>query len=773
MKKSLLVIGVLLMAVAVFCVASAPAVSAAPAQAPAAAVTPVATLEPETCVICHKASGASHETYYDQLYQDGVIKVTDLKYSFTAPDTTVVTFKMTKNGAPFNGKDADNLAIYFVPFDGKNFQFADGSPRLSLKGKLTYDAGTTTSTLVALKPTDTGYIKYTDVSAVNGVIAVYGTDEIVGSLPVRVSQGKYPYAALLQTGKGVTYTSVANNDGCVKCHSDPYLKHGYIYAEVGKDPKTDFITCKVCHLDNGPGGHFEWQLSADDPEKAAAYNAGEGTYKLTEAETAKYSYPTRLMNDVHMSHAMEFPYPQSMANCTTCHEGKLDKVLTDANFKYDTCRSCHPQTGSKGPGFDTTQRALATIMPAAIHKSLGADLTKVDCSGCHKAGGSAKTFKQIHTGYDQTIYTADGVKYSSVITVSVDKAAYDSKTNIITIDFSAHQDKAPADLKTATITPTLLVGLYGWETKDFIIGPHERLIDDNKDGKLDSKDGRNLESVIGTTDNPRVKTVSAANGKWSVTVDLTAWKDLLANGSVKRVEIGVMPNLTVKGTMLALNAPSRTFNLGTNKFDDKFYAPIIKIADGCNTCHDALATTFHTPDRGGNMVVCRLCHITKAGGSHLEMQSRSLDSYVHAIHSGQAFDIGTINFADPAAKMKYTTDTELPFPKHGITNCEACHTKGSYDVPTQSQSLPGLLSASATVTSTTRAMGVVPSYVTGPATRVCGSCHRATAINEDDFGKLTVLNLHFKHGGYLIDAGKTPDATLLDVINQTMAIFGK
>ncbi len=53
------------------------------------------------------------------------------------------------------------------------------------------------------------------------------------------------------------------------------------------------------------------------------------------------------MNDVHMSHAMEFPYPQSMANCVTCHEGKLDTVLADANFTVATCKSCHPVTGAK------------------------------------------------------------------------------------------------------------------------------------------------------------------------------------------------------------------------------------------------------------------------------------------------------------------------------------------------------------------------------------------------------------------------------------------
>ena len=46
----------------------------------------------------------------------------------------------------------------------------------------------------------------------------------------------------------------------------------------------------------------------------------------------------------------------------------------------------------------------------------------------------------------------------------------------------------------ANITPTVMVGLYGWDTKDFIVGPHERLTDDNGDGKIDSDDQRTLES---------------------------------------------------------------------------------------------------------------------------------------------------------------------------------------------------------------------------------------------------------------------------------------
>jgi len=49
------------------------------------------------------------------------------------------------------------------------------------------------------------------------------------------------------------------------------------------------------------------------------------------------------------------------------------------------------------------------------------------------------------------------------------------------------------------------------------------------------------------------------------------------------------------------------------------------------------------------VVACRVCHTTLNGGSHLEMQSRSIDSYVHAIHSFQAFDVKNVDFSNPIA----------------------------------------------------------------------------------------------------------------------------
>lgn len=723
-------------------------------------------IQPESCATCHGGVGTDHQARYDQLYQDGVIKVTDVAYAFSSSpkDTIKVSFKMTKNGVPFDGRDADSMGISFVPYTGKSFE---AKARLSLAGTVTYDgAGKYTSTLVEKEAGASGYIDLTDVGKVSGLIVVYGRDETVGRIPgTRLDQNRYPFAALLETGNGVDYVSAANVKGCEKCHTTPYLKHSYIYAQVNHDATNDFYTCKACHLDNGSGSHFEWQMLKDDPAFAADYLAHQTP--LSAEQKTEYAYKTRLMNDVHMSHAMEFPYPQSMSNCVTCHEGKLDKILTDDNFTVETCKSCHVIDGSKDYGTDGL--ALKTILPSAIHG--GMDLNTSDCNNCHAAGKGAPVFGTIHNGYDKAIYTANGKKYSDAVTVKIDSASFAS--NKLTIKFSAAQSP-DLGLNIANIKPTLLVGLYGYDTKDYIVGPHERLIDDNGDKVVDSKDARLLEAVLGT-EHPRIKTVSAAGGKWEVTADLSNWADLINKGTVKRVEIGVLPTLAnADKVTVALNAPSRTFDLTKNTFYDKFYSPIVKVSGGCNNCHEALATTFHTPDRGGNIVICRLCHTPKTGGSHLEVQSRSIDSYVHAIHSFQAFDIGDVKFSDPVEALHYEEHITFPYPKHASTDCESCHVAGTNNVPDQSKSLPGILSKSDPVEGLDRDIKDVPSYVTGPASRACGGCHRAVLINEDKASELISFLQHTKQGGYLIadgTGGKNASSILDTVIEKIMAYF--
>jgi OmcA/MtrC family decaheme c-type cytochrome len=241
------------------------------------------------------------------------------------------------------------------------------------------------------------------------------------------------------------------------------------------------------------------------------------------------------------------------------------------------------------------------------------------------------------------------------------------------------------------------------------------------------------------------------------------------------LEVGEFP--------VALNAKSQTVELPSGApVDDYFKAEnaVVDVAK-CNLCHDALGTTFHSASYGSDIVACRSCHVTTSGGGHLEMQSRGIDSYIHAIHKFQAFDIQNIHFDDPVEAERYELHIGHVFPNFTIKNCEACHVTSSntvavtYNVPNQAESVAGLESASATITGTTREIGGVPQYVVGPANRACGGCHRAELIKLDDADGLLAFNAHTNMGGYTIEnppvSEEEPVQYVYQMIEKIMSFF--
>jgi hypothetical protein len=85
--------------------------------------------------------------------------------------------------------------------------------------------------------------------------------------------------------------------------------------------------------------------------------------------------------------------------------------------------------------------------------------------------------------------------------------------------------------------------------------------------------------------------------------------------------------------------------------------------------------------------------------------------------------------------------------------------------------MPGLLSASDVLQGKDRTIADVPSYVTGPATRACGGCHRAELIKEDNAQGLALFNQHTAQYGYMIEPSEEPVDTLTTVFDQIMALF--
>jgi hypothetical protein len=180
----------------------------------------------------------------------------------------------------------------------------------------------------------------------------------------------------------------------------------------------------------------------------------------------------------------------------------------------------------------------------------------------------------------------------------------------------------------------------------------------------------------------------------------------------------------------------------------------------------------------------------------MEMAGRSIDSYIHTIHSFQAFDVedvftGEDANGDPVPAYdqvftkRYDAHIKHRFPHFTITNCEACHVAGTFNVPDQAKSMPGVLATSdAPLTwygvdagtgvpfedTAGRNIGTVPEFVTGPASRACGACHRSEWIKDDVAGDLASFNAHTDSFGTLAE-NDDADSVLFGIIDDIMSLF--
>jgi len=769
----------------------------------------------ESCTTCHADVGVDeHQALYDKYVDPSDLTMTFTSFT-TGPGTNAGTFAgtlnltITKGGQPFTG-DLSTLsqARFFVSeYDSVAdehiwaFKSLNDTTTMVAPGDFVI-----TEDNLDFDPTVNGqvygYIADTPLIERTGVGSEL-PDQTHVHLYDNVASAALAFGDAMATDPD-TYVSDANVGGCEKCHGAPYRKHGYREATVAGLP--DFASCKVCHNDDGNGNHIEWQYMVDAPLDWAT-----GV-----APTADYSYKRSVMNDTHMSHAMEFPYPQSMSNCSTCHGTLLDaggaaipgtdkvaQVIDNSNFTTEICQSCHAIQGidawpayTDGMGVDQDEGPYYQGLRAPPFDYLwqrGADLTFhdveafPDCQSCHGAG-IAPEFSAYHTGYDATIYDATGTKYADLHTVSIDQITLSG--DLLTVNFSSNN---------ANIVPELYVSFYGWDSKQFLVGSHER--DANVAACAGRRPGCKMEYVpesSGGDPNPLfAEDAASAPGAWMVTLDMAALQltktdtlpTLIANGDIKKAEITIAPELALGGSDVVLKAVDETFDLGSSTIVADYFkgANSTVEIDKCNVCHDALASSFHDGSgrAGDGIEVCKNCHTTTFGGSHVEMASRAIDSYTHAIHSFQDFDVGdTFETFDPVLAKRYDQHTKHVFPNFTVRRCEACHRAGTYDVPDQATSMPGLLSASDTVATwymldagglavedaSGRNIGTVPELVTGPASRACGGCHRARDINDDLAGSLASFNAHTESFGTL-EENDDDDAATFGIIDKIMSFF--
>jgi OmcA/MtrC family decaheme c-type cytochrome len=817
----------------------------------------------QDCGICHKPTGAEHQARYND-FADGInpastkFAVSNVTFTTAASATpnkfkATVTFNLTKAGSPCVAPaDLKQKTVYFVSYDATNKKFptpsykqtADVDPDGTIGGSNTSSLNFSLSSMTLANSSTCQYTVVKDGLASDPALAsvapnsfVYGYfgDANVPTLEGNVRPGGHynlmdnmiSFAKIVNGTIG--YTSTATVSGCEKCHGAPYSKHGYRQATVAG--LNDFVACKACHTDFRRGTDAGWYLNVDNPTKAA-------TTGLDAAAKLQYAYTANVMQDTHNSHAMEFAYPQTMANCVTCHEGKLDLILTDANFNGVVCKSCHATTNTvdllkRAPSFAGktaspwggtafTSANLGTSLAYhafnwvdvydAQHNLVGPAGTIKDgtvyrtCNYCHGDNVRNRTyaadhtftevdpatdptsgamdgkgaffsffgsptptyvplFKDIHSGkiasvYDQTT----GAKYLDTVTSKVDSIAVDTAAKTVTVQFSVAN--APAG---ATIVPTVVGALYGFNTKDFLVSGH------NSDANKKSI----LEFTSTSTSNFPARLNVTGSGPWTAVANLSdgATFPSFANGDSTKMELAFLPAVTLADgvTSIAISGISATIDLTVNgpgtPVANQVGKNIVSTA-GCNKCHEALGTEFHSPNYGSAGVVgCRVCHSIQNASSHLERQARNIDAFIHAAHSFEKMDLNgnsrsgipAINFLDPTEYMfRWEEHVDSVYPNFSIQNCQSCHNAGTYDVPNPKASLPGLISGSTDAIASwpTRSVTGLKATVTDAASRACVSCHRVPALKEGNIGELNALEAHATTFGiFTMDAdGVNPTA---------------
>ncbi|MGB7739651.1 MAG: hypothetical protein WBM03_11105, partial [Steroidobacteraceae bacterium] len=548
---------------------------------------------------------------HQNVYRDYLDAKTKSKYKLTlaslttAPSATVGKFDVTLNFSVAK-QNADGTA--FTPFDDAGLSTLN-QKRFVVQG---YYAGaadefTTAKTISLGTITSLGGGLYTakaTAAAFDPLLEPgYQAYGYIAGTPLDV-EGIQLYGDVADAGLAggtaaaaspTKYASTADVAGCEQCHGAPYLKHGYRAAVVAGLP--DFAACKECHYDDRTGSHPDWQWMVDQPLEWAV-----GTQPADFA--TKYAYKASVMQDTHQTHAMEFAYPQSMANCFTCHksQAKIDLITADTKFVAATCKSCHPVDGKDA--WATQKYNQAGRAPAMKELWTAANVAtfhdmSLACGDCHKAGGVGSQFKTYHTGYDGKIYDASKQRYADIAANKVAITSITKTGDVLDVKFTAGN---------TAIVPTLTLSFYGYDAKNMLVSSHTR------DNGAKDCNGSACRYELTIDGNP----VSAANvnrlfavqadsvpGAWHVQMDLTKYVQpvntglaaiptLITDGKVKKAEVVVIPSLqNAEGEDVALNAATQTYDLvGKANVANYFQGTgAIVSAAKCNACHDALGTT--------------------------------------------------------------------------------------------------------------------------------------------------------------------------------------
>lgn len=604
-------------------------------------------LTAESCVVCHATgqladSTVLHDTASAALLAKGSIQV--LTADFTPAGAVVkpvVTFKASDRNGNLAGYGAFRVLVAkLVPATPEVPEHwtrlaseYGGAGRSGTVGTLAYSAADQTYTFtfntdIAASTVPAGETAYaagdtirvgvqTDVYNKTGVTQVAfdpanGVADFVGAAGVVSAQASIS-------------REIVTSGACNACHGKFYSFHGARRFEANY--------CTVCHT------------------PAMASGAGDfATFVHKVHGREKLADPTIPVLGITPA---EITYPQSIANCATCHAGAQGARWNTAPSRK-ACGSCHDDVSFVSPA------------PAGMRAHFVPVTNDTVCAGCHSPSAIV--------GYHADPARTEAAKILPVIT-SVTNAAPGqfpvvkfAITNP-TVTPATNYDLATSPYFTQSGGASTLSVLIGFSNADLQnAGGNMRYAQPININLLSLPAGSTLVKEADGSYTLTSGVAIPANATGSGTVAIQGHPAFSSGGAVLRIP---MKNVSKAFAITDTAAKARRVVVDINK---------------CNACHANLS--LHGNNRTGDITTCVVCHNSDAtDGSRrpadgtagvdgkLE-ESVDFKYMIHAIH-GTALNDGITVYGYGGSVHAFGEVTYPNVP----SNCQACHTAGTYQAP--------------------------------------------------------------------------------------------
>lgn len=569
----------------------------------------------------------------------------------------------------------------------------------------TYDSkGTFTATGVAGEFTYAFYAPVTTDPTTNYVVAAFGS-RVFGGL-------SYSAATTFPFGPSSSVRQVVSDSACNACHGT-LVAHG---------SRKTVALCATCH-----------DAQTKDPETNNSVDFAYMAHKIHAGKELSKGYTIVGYNQTVADFA-EVGFPQHLANCTVCHQGK-DAANYKTKLSRAACGSCH----------DSIDFAAGTG-----HVKMTSD---AGCTGCHD-GTSAPTVEQAHAPVippnPGASFTAGGaagrlnaafVAAAGYVPPSADVLSYDVKKVYRTTDkhpalvFKLKRKAAGATTTTDVVFNTyqagtvtdLITGFTGTATAYFAFAvPQDGIAkpaDFNATASIAIKRVWNGSLTNGTLSGPD------ANGYYTITINDVIIPDtatMLTGGLGYDYSLpNGQPLTQIDGTAEFKAAYPYPWTDGTGTTRTGFGGLIVPIADKsivgdgytarrtivatdkCNACHGFLgvAPLFHVGQRN-DAPTCSFCHNpNKATGSASYGWSANAKDFVHAIHAAGKRQVDFTWESSAGADFWNVT-----YP-NALNNCDACHVADTVNFGTAASAAATDRLLASTVAAGTYTSGTTSPYI--------------------------------------------------------------